>query len=140
MFKQILVPVDFSEQNKHALDIALNLAAISGGTVHLLHVIKLLAGDDDDDEFADFYRKLESQAQARMTELLATVADSEAPLNSHLILGHRVREILLFAEENDVELIVMNSHKIDPENPDEGWGTISQKVGILAQCPILLVK
>lgn len=139
MFKQILVPVDFSDRNKRALDIALNLAQTSGGTIHLLHVIKLLAGDHDD-EFSGFYKKLEVQAKKRMNGLLATFADHESHIQSHLILGHRVREILLFAEENEVDLIVMNSHKIDPENPDEGWGTISQKVGILAQCPIMLVK
>lgn len=139
MFNQILIPVDFSDQNKHALDIALNLAKISGSNIHLLHVIKRLA-DDDENEFADFYSKLEAKAKIRMDELLATVANEGVPIKSHLIWGHRVKEILLFAEENEVDLILMNSHKIDPENPDEGWGTISQKVGILAQCPILLVK
>ena len=139
MFKQILVPVDFSDRNKHALDIALNLAKTSGGTIHLLHVIKTLSGDHDE-EFRDFYNKLEAQAKKRMDKLLDSVSDQENQIDSHLILGHRVQEILLFAEENDADLIVMNSHKIDPENPDEGWGTISQKVGILAQCPILLVK
>lgn len=139
MFKQILVPVDFSEHNKMALKMALDLGEMSGGTIHLLHVIKLIEGDTYD-EFADFYRKLEKQAQARMQELLASAATEKLPVKSHIVVGHRVQEILFFAEENGVDLILMNSHKIDPDNPDAGWGTISQKVGILAQCPILLVK
>ncbi len=139
MFEQILVPVDFSEKNQQALDIALNLAQLSGGSVHLLHVIKLLAGDGYD-EFAEFYGKLEVQAGERMDALMGRVRVDGVRIESHLVLGGRAREILFFAEENEVDLIVMNSHKIDPENPDEGWGTISQKVGILAQCPILLVK
>ncbi len=139
MFNQILVPVDFSEQNKLALQMALDLGEMSGGTIHLLHVIKLIEGDTYD-EFADFYRKLENQAQARMGELLASAATEKLPVKSHIVVGHRVQEILFFAQENGVDLILMNSHKIDPDNPDAGWGTISQKVGLLAQCPILLVK
>ena len=139
MFKQILVPVDFSEQNKLALAMALDLGKLSGGMVHLLHVIKLIEGDTYD-EFAGFYRKLETQAQTRMDKLLTAVSQTDIDVEPHIVVGNRVQEILFFAEENNVDLILMNSHKIDPDNPDEGWGTISQKVGILAQCPILLVK
>ncbi len=139
MFTQILVPVDFSEQNKLALKMALDLGQMSGGMVHLLHVIKLIEGDSYD-EFADFYGKLQTQAQTRMEKLLTAVSLEDVDVEPHIVVGHRVQEILRFAEDNDVDLILMNSHKIDPDNPDEGWGTISQKVGILAQCPILLVK
>ena len=139
MFKQILVPVDFSEQNKLALTMALDLGKMGGGMVHLLHVIKVIEGDSYD-EFADFYNKLETQAQSRMEKLLTAVSPEDVDIEPHIVIGNRVQEILFFAAENDVDLILMNSHKIDPDNPDEGWGTISQKVGILAQCPILLVK
>jgi len=41
---------------------------------------------------------------------------------------------------NRVDLIVLTSHKIDLAHPAEGWGTTSYKVGILCQCPVLLVK
>ena len=34
----------------------------------------------------------------------------------------------------------MSSHKLDPENAAEGWGTISFKVGVLSHCPVMLVK
>ena len=139
MFNKILVPVDFSEQNKLALQMALDLGEMSGGTIHLLHVIKLIEGDTYD-EFADFYRKLEKQAQKRMQTLLTSVPANTVPVKSHIVVGNRVQDILFFAEENGVDLILMNSHKIDPDNPDAGWGTISQKVGLLSQCPILLVK
>lgn len=38
-----------------------------------------------------------------------------------------------------VDLLVMGSHKVKPR-PGQGWGTTSYEVGILCQCPILLVK
>lgn len=139
MFKHVLVPTDFSERNKQALEIALDVARSNEGQVSLLHVIKLIAGGNYD-EFADFYHKLEQQAQEKMTALMALYKEETIPITPHIIIGNRVEEIIRFAEEQDVDLIVMASHKIDLEHPDEGWGTISQKVGLLAQCPILLVK
>ena len=75
-----------------------------------------------------------------MTALIAPYKEESIPITPHIIIGNRVEEIIRFAEEQEVDLIVMASHKIDLEHPDEGWGTISQKVGLLAQCPILLVK
>jgi len=35
MFKNILVPTDFSTKSKHALEIAMNIALLSYGTIHL---------------------------------------------------------------------------------------------------------
>ena len=54
--------------------------------------------------------------------------------------GNRAPEIVRYAGEIGVDLIVLKSHRIDLENPSAGWGTVSYKVGILAQCPVLLVK
>jgi universal stress protein A len=59
---------------------------------------------------------------------------------TYITVGHRIQEIINFAAEQQVEVIVMNSHKVNLQNPDEDWGTISYKVGVLAQCPVLLVK
>ena len=57
-----------------------------------------------------------------------------------ILYGKRVYEILNFAAEHGVDLIIMSSHKLDPENVTEGWGTISFKVGVLSHCPVMLVK
>ncbi|MBX3059092.1 MAG: universal stress protein [Anaerolineae bacterium] len=138
MFEHVLVPVDFSERNPQALAVAVEMARLGNGRVTLLHVIKLISGALED--FQDFYEKLEAEAQDKMTTLMAAQPDVEIPLLSHIIVGHRVEEILRFAVAQEVDLIVMSSHKIDLQHPDEGWGTISHKVSILAQCPVLLVK
>ncbi len=139
MFEHILVPLDFSERNKQALDIAVKLAQVGHGRVCLLHVIKQIAGSSFD-EFADFYEKLEGEAQEKMEALIAHLQNIDVPITMQILVGHRVQEIVNVAAEQQVDLIIMNSHKVDLQNPDEGWGTISYKVGVLAQCPILLVK
>jgi hypothetical protein len=42
--------------------------------------------------------------------------------------------------EAGIDLIVLNSHRIDLKNPGAGWGTWSYKIGILSQRPVLPVK
>lgn len=138
MYQHILVPVDFSERNPQALAVAVEMARLGHGRVSLLHVIKLISGALED--FQDFYEKLEAEAHEKMAALIASQPDGDISLTAHIIVGHRVEEILRFAAGQDVDLIVMSSHKIDLQHPDEGWGTISHKVSILAQCPVLLVK
>ena len=45
-----------------------------------------------------------------------------------------------YAVEAGIDLIVLKSHRIDRQNFSTGWGTVSYKVGILAQYPVFLVK
>ncbi|MBS0262845.1 MAG: universal stress protein, partial [Planctomycetes bacterium] len=57
-FKNILVPVDFTEKNLAAVDIAFEMAVSNHARVTLLHVIETLDGGVDDD-LEQFYRRLE---------------------------------------------------------------------------------
>lgn len=139
MFKNILVPVHFTKENKKALDIAVKIASKDKGTVHVLHVVEIIA-DTTFTEFKDFYTNLEERAQKRINTLIASSKNSEVKIISTVLYGDRVQEILTFAEKRKIDLIVMNSHKISLENPSQGWGTISYKIGILAQCPVMLIK
>jgi universal stress protein A len=44
------------------------------------------------------------------------------------------------AKARRADLIVLASHPVNPAMLGRDWGTISYKVGILAQCAVLLVK
>jgi nucleotide-binding universal stress UspA family protein len=139
MFKHVLVPVDFAASNRHALEIAVAIARPGQGKVTLLHVIELIK-DTSFEEFSDFYGKLMKRAQTEMDGLLAPFGDGDVEISGEIVYGHRVREILDFARGHAIDLIVLDSHKVNPTDPTQGWGTISYKVGILSQCPVMLVK
>lgn len=139
MFRHILVPVDLAESNKRALDFAVNLAILSHAKITLFHVIELI-GDTTFEEFADFYTTLQQQAEAKMRALALPHQDTTIAIDYQITYGERTREILRIAEADGVDLIVMKSHQIDPAAPTQGWGTISHKIGILAQCPVMLMK
>jgi nucleotide-binding universal stress UspA family protein len=139
MFQHILVPVDYTQKNRSALKLAIHLATPGPSMVSVLHVIELIA-DTPVEEFDSFYASLEEQALQKMKELVAAYSDTPVQITHHIAYGSRTQEIVRFAQEQAADLIVMNSHKLDWNEPAQGWGTISYKVSILAACPVLLVK
>ncbi|HPD60595.1 MAG TPA: universal stress protein [Thermodesulfobacteriota bacterium] len=139
MFKNILVPVDLTKKNKQALDIAVKIGLHAKSKIYLLHVVQTIASTSFS-EFEDFYRTLEERAKKNIDKLITPYKKNKLPMEGKITFGNRVAEILSFASKNKIDLIVMNSHKITPKEPTEHWGTISYKVGILSQCPVMLVK
>lgn len=138
MFQRILVPVDLTQKNTHAVETARDLAAESGGTVTLLHVIETL--DLPFEELEGFYARLEEKARRAMDEMAAPLQEAGLSFARRVSYGRRAEEIVDFAAEEDSDLIILSSHRIDLENPGSSWTTLSYKVAILAQCPVLLVK
>ena len=139
MFKNILMPVDLTDRHQPALDIAVRLATQSAGAVTLLHVIEIIPGLGLREE-REFYSRLERAARDHLAKLGRDLAAHQVPRREEVIFGERAHEIVRYAMETGVDLIVLSSHRIDLQDPDAAWGTVSYKVGILSQCPVLLVK
>ena len=139
LFKNILVPTDFTKKSEKALDVAVRMASTDEGNITLLHVIETIA-EADDDEFRDFYKRLRGRAQKKMEEMIRPYTRAERAIRSEIAYGKRTAEIVEYASRNDVDLIVLSSHRIEKINPAEGWATISYRVAILAHCPVMMVK
>lgn len=139
MFEKILLPVDLTDRHQQALEIAARLAKESGGEVTLLHVIEIIPGLGPGEE-RDFFQRLEQMALDHLIRLGRYLEERQIPRREEIIYGNRAPEIVRYATEMGADLIVLSSHRIDPMDPSAGWGTVSYKVGILSQCPVLLVK
>jgi nucleotide-binding universal stress UspA family protein len=139
MFKNILIPVDFSRKNKKALDVAVNIATRYKGDIQLLHVVEIIANTAFT-ELEEFYAKLEKRAERNMEKLIAPYLGCKVKIGRRIVYGNRVQEILNYTRSRHIDMIIMNSHKIDPKNPTQGWGTISHKIVIMSPCPVMLVK
>lgn len=139
MFKRILVPLDLSPNYRRAVETAAELARQGGTEVTLLHVIETIAGIAVEEE-RDFYNRLQAAARAHLEQCGTILKACQVHGRGEVRLGHRASEILRFATETGADLIVMSAPRIEPGHPEVGWGSLSYKIGILAQCPILLVK
>ncbi len=138
-FQHILVPVDFTGKNQRAVALARQLSLQNQARVTLLHVIETLE-DLADEEVDDFYSNLESKANAELAALAKTFAEAGLDVTSHVAYGKRTHEIVQYSIDNNIDLIVMSSHKIDLNEPGDRVGTLSHQVSILCQCGVLLVK
>ncbi len=139
MFRKILVPVDFTGKNLRAVRAAARVAEMSGAQATLLHVIEPIDAERTG-ALEAFYRRLERSARERLKPFRAEFEKRKLAAGAEILYGKPVEEILRFAEREGVGLIVMSSHKLPLRRPAENWGTVSYKVGILARCPVLLVK
>lgn len=142
MFRNILVPVDFTLKNEAALNTALDLARGPGdgvAKVTLLHVIETIEHVEFD-EMKDFYRGLETRAAAKLFGMEERFKSAAIPVYHDILYGKRAEAIVRHAEELEVDLIVLSSHKVDRDHPALSVGTISYRIAIVARCPVLLVK
>jgi len=139
VFKNILVPTDLTKKSEKALDVAVSMVSADAGRITLLHVIETIA-EADDEEFRDFYDRLRSRAGKRMEAMIRPYGGEKRAIRSEIAYGKRAAEIVKYASRNDVDLIVLSSHRIEKIHPAEGWATISYRVAILAHCPVMMVK
>lgn len=143
MFRKILVPVDFTEKNETALQAALQMAtgraAGDEAEIFLLHIIETIEHVEYD-EMKDFYRELENRSVAKLTKMEERIREAGVKVFHDLQYGKRAEAIVHYAEEREMNLIVLSSHKVDRDHPALGWGTISYRIAIVARCPVLLVK
>jgi len=138
MFERILVPVDLSGKGRSALATARELSA-PGAVVTLLHVVETLE-DVPFDEMEDFYRQLEKRAITILDEWVSAYERRGGRAERRVVFGRRLDEILGFASAEASDLILLRSHTIDPEEPGLGWATLSYRIAVLAECPVLLLK
>lgn len=139
LFHRILVPLDFTEKNVRALEIALGIAQQNNANVALLHVIEIVEHIPFD-EMKSFYGKLENAARERLGFPASMFLEKGLVVDPDVVYGNRTEEIVKYATSNGVDLIVLSSHRISVEQPTKGWGSISHKVALFSQCPVLLVK
>lgn len=139
MFQHILVPLDLSAGNDAALKTALRLAEQNRARVTLLHVIQRIEHVPQA-ELRAFYQRVEAAARTKMEVAARRFAAKKIDVHPVVAVGAPAPGIVEHAAANDVDLIVLASHKVDVSRPTQGWGTTSYKVGVLCRCPVLLVK
>jgi nucleotide-binding universal stress UspA family protein len=137
MFERILLPIDLIDRHQKAMSGAVDLARQKGGEVLLLHVIEIIAGMDREDEF---YERLERAARKHLGQLSEHLATQQVPSHIEILFGNRAQEIVRYAGEKNVDLVILTAPLATPEAVSFGLGSLSYKVGMFAPCPVLLVK
>ncbi|MGB9932334.1 universal stress protein [Haloarcula amylolytica] len=133
MFDSILVPTDGSPGSERAFEVAATLASTHDAAIHVLSVVDEHGPTDDwdydDDSPAEAF--IESQADHVDTAgLSVTPAVREGVVHD---------EVLDYADETDIDLIVMGTHGRTGVRRFL-LGSVTEKVVRLADVPVLSVK
>jgi nucleotide-binding universal stress UspA family protein len=77
------------------------------------------------EEFASFYEELEARTARHLGELALRLEAPDLEVVRSVLNGKPAEEILRFAVDEEVDLIVLASHRLDPSKPGYGWSTLS---------------
>jgi nucleotide-binding universal stress UspA family protein len=139
--KKILVPTDFSKGSENALRYGCELAAKFGGELHLLHIMQETVGDFD--YFyavsGNFFEEMREDAQRRMDAVLDPAWNGGKGVKRVVTSGTPFREILRYAKQNEIDLIVMGTHGRGAIT-HMLMGSVAEKVVRMAACPVLTVR
>ena len=136
MYNRILIPIDFSHED-HALD-SINKAKklCSGGEIILLHVVEEVPDYIQSYLPDEFKIDKVNSAENELNELLEKSELDNAQIEVRK--GRSYNSILESADENQVNLIIINSHK--PGFEDYLLGSTAAKVVRHANCAVLVER
>jgi nucleotide-binding universal stress UspA family protein len=143
LVKRILVPTDFSDSAKQALDWGVALGQKFQAELVLLHVVENLTVGYASDLFpvpmAEVYEEITGYARAELTKLAEEARAHGVTVAEKLAQGTPSAEIIRLAKEESLDLIVVGSHGkglLDHAL----FGSTTERVVRKAPCPVLTCR
>lgn len=119
MYERILVPTDGSDVAEKAIDQALNLAKQYSAEVHVLYVVdidslSLTLGGEQLDRIEqgrfDEMEEVKAKADGATGYVVNHARERGLDVTEHVSAGRPHEMIAGYAENNDIDLVVMGSH------------------------------
>lgn len=142
---KILVPTDFSDFSRPAMQYGCAIAARFGAELHLLHIVPdpaMLVPEAAAFSIETMQAQSESlvkDAEAMLQKLPLDGWGNEKPIVRAVRVGAAFMEIIDYARENEIDLIVIGTHG------RSGlmhilMGSVAERIVRKAPCPVLTVK
>ena len=144
MYDRILLPTDAEKGAELATEHAIAVAESSGADLHLLYVVDSdVYSSYTGDEYVHEFEGLEAALEQEGEEALESAAEEarEAGLEPTTAVRHGAphEEILAYADNEDVDLLVMGSKARSGEYR-RLLGSITDRVARLSSRPVTIVK
>ena len=141
--KKVLVPTDFSESARHALTYGISFAREYEAELTLLHVVENLTVGYASDLFpvpmAEVFQEISGYAKAELAKLAAEARKKDVAVVEQVVQGKPSAEIIRFAGETEVDMIVLGTH--GKGMLDQAlFGSTTERVVRRAPCPVLTVR
>jgi len=110
MYDNILLPTDGSESMDPVIDHAVELATVHDATLHALYVANTASLSDlpMESSWENVSAALRKQGEDAMKTIEEIAGDLE--VETTILEGSPSREIVDYADENDIDVVVMGTH------------------------------
>lgn len=139
-FSKILYLTDFSEPSEFAAPYAISIAGKYGCRIYVAHVIEPFTyADDFGIDYGAQLREMEATARRLLDKTVASMKKTGANIESVMLSGNPSAEIIKFARDEAIDLIVMATHgRSGVEHLL--MGSVAEKVVRRSHCPVMTVK
>lgn len=141
--KKILFPTDFSEGSSYALQFANDMARRYGAKLYLLHVIydvvRVGGWFVPHASLDEMYKDVEKGAKKEMDRYALEELRGYKDVERHVVRGVAHEEIVKFAKDNRIDLIIIGS-TIKKGVERVLFGGTATPVARHSSCPVLIVK
>lgn len=142
VLKQILAPIDFSDNSKKALQYALPFAKQFNATITVLYVVEPAVFPSDfgfgQMSFPDVEKEMYEKAERELKKIVAEL-NSTVKIIPVVLSGIPFVEVTNYADENDFGLIILATHgRTGVEHIL--FGSTAEKIIRKSPCPILVVR
>ena len=134
---QVLVPIDFSDTSNLILRQGVRLAAASGATLHVLHVIaESTLKHFEETHGREAASQVSAQAQQLLDDCLAKIDVKEVPVKKGIVTGDPAECIGREIEESKIDLVVLSAH----DSGAKRLGRVAARVVRRAKCKVLIAR
>ncbi len=142
--KKILVPVTLGENSKRLLSFAIEFAKAFDARIKAIHVVHDFADYTllpfPLDALSELKNSFIEEAQQRLDEMLNDIVkDKEDIVETQVLIGDAVIEILEFSKEYNPDLIIMGT-KTHKGFEKLIYGSVAQGVFSKSSVPVMLVN
>lgn len=140
MYDEILVPTDGSPEIEEAITEALDLAGFTGGRIHSVYVVDTRDYSTlSDSKWFTIERDRTQRGEEAIANVRRRANERDVPTETELVRGIPHEEILAYAEEHGIDVVVMGTHgRTGLEHFLNG--SVTEKVIRNTELPVLVVR
>lgn len=140
MYDRVLLPTDGSDVVEDALDHGLDLADRHDAELHTIYVVdrRQYLGASEDVQ-ADLESTLTHEGEAAIAAVEERAFERELDVVSEIREGIPYKEVLTYADESDVAVIVIGSHGKTGRDRIVTLGSVTERIVKNADVPVFVV-
>jgi nucleotide-binding universal stress UspA family protein len=142
--KNILIPVDGSEYSMKAIEAGKKLAKAFDSNIFILSVVapdlKISSGRGSNMYSSIMMDELKEYSVKILDEAKLQFKGMTNPVETFSVLGNVADEIVRFADENKIELVIMGSHGLGALKNRLMTGSVTTRVLHHIDVPVLVIK